>query len=140
MTNGSIMTTPNVARFNRSNLHYQPEIWDPQKAFIDKVAWKTYLVLPAMLVGILVGLVIWTIFTLVMRMTSKAKKSVLHKNSEIKETGESEDTSLENIYENIVTPKTNRQSKHLNTQRGHNLAIQNKPVMSPTSLRVIPDK
>lgn len=51
-----------------------PKAWDPLQNFLDLVVAKIYLVLPAFVIGILLGLLTWIIYLLCNKMFSRTKK------------------------------------------------------------------
>ncbi|XP_040572856.1 uncharacterized protein [Lepeophtheirus salmonis] len=67
-----------LSAFNITKLDYQPQIWDAQQAFNSKVLGRIYLVVPGAIVGLVLGVTLWAMFTLIMRSFSRAKKRIFN--------------------------------------------------------------
>jgi len=70
---------PRKQDFNFSGLSVTPtttppRIWDPKEKFLELVALKLYMFVPAIICGVLLGLFFWILTLIVIRMASHAKK------------------------------------------------------------------
>lgn len=102
----------------------KPKIWDSREAFIEKVALKVYMVPPAMLGGIVAGILLWVIYLLALRMLSSMRAPGKAKNIDLTRGAEDERRS-ERDYE--------RTSYHREGERRRDEDLEASSAASPRS-------
>ena len=72
-------------RISREDLFVQdPPGWDPKSEFLSQVVGKLYLVVPALLVGILIGLTIWSVYLFSFKLCYRVKQRIFRKKQDPK--------------------------------------------------------
>lgn len=64
----------NFSGLSVSSLTTTPREWDPRENFLELVAFKIYMFVPAIGCGVLLGLLLWTLTLIILRITSHIKK------------------------------------------------------------------